>query len=257
MKGSSRGYSIPFLGSLSLRQLPVAGPHSSFSYLGDDFILQIRSLSKTSGAVQLSFSDRDIHLSMLRGSTYERSLSLILRSEMESGESFYVGCMSQMEQIIAKALPDKPLTLTTTAYMHSDFQPDVLGRFPSITKIIFRGESRQVRTVFQCLAQRHPNPSSGVVEWPCPRLKELDLRGLGKGTVEAMRAAVEGRWVRCEKLAEGSEKATEPDGLVRVLLPCGKLGRVEIRRPVQEARGTPSEEAQSTCVEDEGGGEEG
>lgn len=150
------------------------GRKESFDFLGQGFIQQIRSLVKFNGPPELSFINDDIACLSTMPScsgTPKRGLHLALDS---SGEN-----STRMGQIVAKALPDEPLTLKSHVYV--DFPLNALSQFPSIAKVALYksyGVQNGRPHFLQYLAQRHTNPSSGVEEWPCPRLKGLDLRRL-------------------------------------------------------------------------------
>lgn len=151
---------------------PITGPGKSFDYLGADFVQQIRSIARNSGIPDLGFHHRTVHLNIRHSATNELAhwLTLILEAGTEDG--WYDGIIRQMEQIIAKALPDRPLTLRLTGYMSLDVRINLLGMFPSTRKIILDDYLQpQVHQPFlQYLGQRHANASSGVKEWPCPHL---------------------------------------------------------------------------------------
>lgn len=151
----------------------------------------------------------------------------------------YAKMVTDLAQLLAEALPETPLALQPTAQPHPHFSAELLGGFPSTAKISLMHIGWDVRSVLQYLVQRRTNELSGEDEWPCPNLKELDLRGVAGIPVGDIRSAVKGRWVKMRAPAKSKEaeavevKETKPEGSIEVTVPIGRSGKTETWRPVQ------------------------
>lgn len=173
--------------------LPVV---NTFHYLDAGFIHQMKGFVKAGQRVDIFFETQAVKLSDAR----RNSLLMTLRGGVGQVRKPYLDMATDLAQLLAEALPETALWLVTPSQMLYDFPVEALGMFPTATKLTLRNFSH-ARSVLGYLNERRTNELSGEEEWPCPNLKELDLREAEGLPVAEIRGCVKARWVKWKEPA--------------------------------------------------------
>ncbi|KAG9007661.1 hypothetical protein FRB94_014083 [Tulasnella sp. JGI-2019a] len=237
-------FQFPFVALKELRLEPE-GPadqdvSDTFDYLANGFVQQVNSFADDANA-SIWFGGRTVTLEVGCPSKGKFSLRTIVKEGVgQKGVDAYSDAVTALAELISAALPDAPLALHTSSDTHPGFSVDNFMRFPSTVELVLqRGGGCDIRSVVQFLGQQHASDSGegSDLEWPCPKLKKLDIGELLGHPVGNIRAWVKQRWVKWkEPTDDPSTTADQPDGLLEVMIPFKKSRKTEMWCPVQRAQ---------------------